>query len=75
MSFTRYFRTLNSHQKWNGRGKQKKTSRTEVKFKLLFIIDVYKWAVLWFPAKRDGLFGVHDLRQTHHMLKSLYQGC
>lgn len=35
-----------------------------MKFELLFIVDVYQWAVLWFPTKHVGLFGAHALRHV-----------
>lgn len=48
-----------------GGGEQtNKTPRTYVKFKLLFIVNVYRWAVLWFPTKHDGLSGAHALRRV-----------
>lgn len=48
-----------------GKGEQtNKTPRTYVKFKLLFIVNVYWWAVLWFPTEYDGLSGAHALRRV-----------
>jgi len=49
-----------------GEKKSKKPPRTEVKFKLPFIVDVHQWALFWFPTKHDGVFRVHALRHVKY---------